>query len=299
MIQYKALKAAPPNPSISQLLDERLADLESMGKARAQNSPFYHRPLHEALGSLTADQLNRVHLAEYRKARAHRSGSLIEELRELKTALKRANDDGRISFNVGMIEIPKPKPPRDLYLSIEQAQAIHDAASAPHLKAFIKIAMRTGARKSAILQLTWDRVDLVGGRIDFRDPTQAVTNKRRALVPIPPDLKTALTRLRQHAETTFVIEHLGKPVKDIKKSFKRAAVKAGVPDATPHVMKHSFISWLAQEGIPMDKAGAMTATDPRTLRRVYLHFDPNYLADVEAVTANFGNFSDKPEELTA
>lgn len=64
-------------------------------------------------------------------------------------------------------------------------------------------------------------------------------------------------------------------------SFKRLAERAGlswVP--TPHYIKHSVVSWLAMERVPIDQAADLVATAPATLRRVYRKFDPAYLRDV-------------------
>jgi hypothetical protein len=47
---------------------------------------------------------------------------------------------------------------------------------------FIHFALATAGRMSAILELTWDRVDLVSRRINLRDPNRSVTRKGRAVV---------------------------------------------------------------------------------------------------------------------
>ena len=55
----------------------------------------------------------------------------------------------------------------------------------PRVGRFVAIGLNTGARKEAIEELVWDRIDMKARRIDFRDPgSGSVTNKRRVLVPI-------------------------------------------------------------------------------------------------------------------
>lgn len=63
---------------------------------------------------------------------------------------------------------------------------------------------------------------------------------------------------------------------------KGAAARAGVPWCTPHVLKHSAISWLAESGMTVDQISDFTGTHPATVRRVYRKFSPDYLDDVSA-----------------
>ena len=52
-----------------------------------------------------------------------------------------------------------------------------------YLNLFVRIGLATGARHEAILSLTWDRVDLETGYIDFRVPGRVITKKRRPHAP--------------------------------------------------------------------------------------------------------------------
>lgn len=77
-----------------------------------------------------------------------------------------------------------------------------------------------------------------------------------------------------------VIEWNGKPVQNIKRGFNRAAERAGLPWATPHTLKHTAISWMAEAGYSIDQISDMTATDGETVKRIYRKFNPNYLRDM-------------------
>ena len=45
----------------------------------------------------------------------------------------------------------------------------------------------------------------------------------------------------------------GRPVKDVKKAFKRAAENAGFKDLTIHDLRHTSATWMAGDGVPMEK----------------------------------------------
>ena len=54
-------------------------------------------------------------------------------------------------------------------------------APVPHLALFVELAIATGGRKSAICELTWDRVDFDGRLIDLGKAASKI--KGRATVP--------------------------------------------------------------------------------------------------------------------
>ena len=138
--------------------------------------------------------------------------------------------------------------------------------------------LMTGARVGAVLDLTWDRVDFERGTLDFHNPEKPVTKKRRSVVPMNDTVKAALRDARQFAtKCGFVIEWNGKPVGSIKTAFKKAAVRAGVPWCSPHVLKHTVISFLAEAGWPVDKIADFTETTAATVRRAYRHTRPENL----------------------
>jgi integrase len=65
------------------------------------------------------------------------------------------------------IWLPPSSKPRSAWLTPEDVAKVYADARSPHVALFIELAIATGARMSAILELTWDRVDLENG---FRRP---------------------------------------------------------------------------------------------------------------------------------
>ena len=79
------------------------------------------------------------------------------------------------------------------------------------------------------------------------------------------------------ATTDHVIEWNGKPLKSIKTAFKKTAQRAGVPWCSPHVLKHTAITWLAQKGWGIEEISEFTETSFETVKRVYRHGRPENL----------------------
>ena len=85
--------------------------------------------------------------------------------------------------------------------------------------------LTTAARVTAVLALTWDRVDFERRQINLR--LGEGRRKGRAIVPINDTLLSALIDARQGALTDYVVEWACRPVKSIKKGFASAVINAG------------------------------------------------------------------------
>ncbi len=90
------------------------------------------------------------------------------------------------------IWIPAPSKPRDTFLTKDDLQKLLRHIEAPHIRLFVILGVTTSARMSAILDLTWDRVDFKGKTIDFIPPGRIKTNKGRNIVPMNTRAQKAL-----------------------------------------------------------------------------------------------------------
>jgi len=127
--------------------------------------------------------------------------------------------------------------------------------------------------------LTWDRVDLELGSIDY-DLPGVRTNKGRAPARIGPVEIRMLKAAKRRAKTDHVIEWRGKPVERIVRAFRNHARAAGLSDATPHTLRHTFATWAARKGVPLYAiGGALGHASPNTTKR-YAKHHPDALRDV-------------------
>lgn len=211
-----------------------------------------------------------------RRSKEIKDGSIWTELGHLRTVLTWAVKRGHIA-TAPHIERPSKPAPRDRHLTRDEARRLIEAAGAPHMRLAIVLLLGTAARVGAILDLTWDRVDLERGVISLA-LTDGVTRKGRATVPINGMVRAALVEARRGALTDFVIEYAGERVGSIKKGFAGAVARAGLSDVTPHVLRHTAAVWLAEAGKSMQEiAQYLGHSNSRITERVYARFSPTYL----------------------
>lgn len=230
------------------------------------------------LGDLGPEHLTKERCRFYaarRRAEGRKDGTIIRELGTLRAALVWAQRERWIA-DAPHVEKPRQPPPRDRWLTRAEATRLIDAALAPHVRLFLQLALYTAGRAGAILDLTWDRVDLRGGRVDL-GRTQG--GKGRAVVPIPAPLLTALWEAREGATCPYVVEHGGKRVGSVKTGARAAARRARLPGVTPHILRHTAATWMVLRGVPIEEvARYLGHSDSRITERVYGKHTPEYLS---------------------
>jgi len=215
------------------------------------------------------------------KRGATADGTIWTELGHLRTVLVWAADSKLIEY-APRIERPSKPKPRERYLTRAEAGKLLEAASAPHIRLAIILMLTTAARVGAVLDLTWDRVDLEREQIRLALP-DSMTRKGRATVPINGTLMAALQEAKRGALTSHVIEWNGKPVASIKTGFGAAVEGSGLQDVTPHVLRHTAAVWMAEDGVDMEEiAQYLGHEDSRITRRVYARFSPRHLQKAAA-----------------
>jgi integrase len=220
--------------------------------------------------------------------------TIRKELGVLIAALNHAMAQHRLT-RVPPIELPPSAPRKDRWCTPEEVGSLLRAATTAegttpmkvaagiklrrHLRLFIMLALATGGRRGALTQILWNQVDLVNGMIDLNAPGRAQTAKRRPRVPIEAWMIEALIEARREAKTPFVIECRGEPVKSIARAFHALAVRAGLPDVTPHVLRHTVGTWAAQAGKPMGHIAWLLGHSSQTTTEIYAHQHPDFIKD--------------------
>lgn len=266
--------------SIAAVLELYLADRRERGVPGADRLSYAHKPLVRAVGHKPPEAITEAECRRYADRR-HRDGvtdaTIRTELAALKAALRWAagRERGLIAEAPAILMPPRPDA-RIRWLTRDEAARLLEACEAHHVRLFATIALNTAARSGAILGLTWDRVDLAGRVIDYREPGRAQTRKRRRQVRINDTLHAALTQALAGATTEYVIEWAGERIERIKHGFRNSATRAGLADVTPHVLRHTAVTWMLQAGVSIWEAAGMAGMTAEMVERVYGHHSPSY-----------------------
>jgi integrase len=257
---------------------------------------FVMASIKRELGGLQVDCVSPADVKTYRDARtgAGIAGSTVRrELTALSTAMNwaaKTKFGGVRKEDVPYVDKPPPGTPRVDWLNEEQEVVFHALAMGlslgrrgrrghrlHRLSLFVGLGLDTAARKEAIEELTWDRVDLDRGRVDFRVPGKHTGNKRRAVVEISVRLKPLL----EEAHRLWVARGApaGEPVVGagaIRKAWERWVGEPGFefPWMTPHLMRHSWAKLNARAGLSLFDIATVLGDRYETVARNYLHDCP-------------------------
>lgn len=248
------------------------------GRSIASSMVYTGRSVLPFFGAFRPDQIkvedSRAYVAERRKA-GIQDGTIWTQLNHLRIALNWAVKLGMIPKAPFIERPPQPKP-RERSLSRGEVAMLLAAPCEHHIHLAILIMLTTAARVTAVLELTWDRVDLDRRRIDLR--TGSNTRKGRAVVPINDTLLEALQEARRAALNDHVIEWAGKPVASIKKGFRGTVKRAGLTDVSPHVLRHTAAVFMAEAGVSMDEISQYLGHSNASITAsTYARFSPEHL----------------------
>lgn len=137
-------------------------------------------------------------------------------------------------------------------------------------------ALSTGLRQANILGLTWEQVDLL--RYTAWIPGDKAKGKEDIHISLSKFAAELLQRqLGKHEERVFT--YAGKPINCINTTTWRKALKrAGIENFRWHDLRHTWASWLVQNGTPMYDLQEMGGWKSSEMVRRYAHLAPAQMA---------------------
>ena len=252
--------------------------------------------LNEFFGEMTLTEIRGRTCRDYADDRGNEGGAR-RDLEVLRAAINYYHAENTLDM-VPKITLPEKGDPRQRWLTRQEIARLLRAArnerQCRHLVRLIMIGLYTGTRLSAVLNLQWmpntngGHVDLDRGVIYRRAEGQRVAhNKRRTPVKVPPRLlrflrywkaaDTAKDQEGKEIHLRYVVTYGGEKIVKPHKAFRTVRAAAGFgDDVTPHVLRHTRATWLAQAGIDVHEAAASLGLTVEEFERTYSHADPEF-----------------------
>ena len=204
----------------------------------------------------------------------------------IRSILRKAMLDWEWIDKVPRIRLYKEARRRVRWLTPEQVATLPKEL-APHQRAMVLFALTTGLRQGNVLSLEWSQVDLAR-QVCWIHPDQA--KARKAIhVPLNSVAMDVLTQqVGKHPQRVFT--YRGKPIGWANtKSWKDALKRAGIEGFRWHDLRHTWASWLAQKGTPLNVLQELGGWECETMVRRYAHLAPAQLIEHSEKTATMLN----------
>ena len=173
------------------------------------------------------------------------------------------------------VKLLKEPPGRLRYLKPEEVEVLLKTC-ASHLRPIVVTALNTGMRKSEILNLKWQEVDMGNRKITVAN----AKNNEKRVIPINNTLYQEISALTRNPECEHVF--LGKdglPAGDIKKAFLGALKRAKITDFRFHDLRHTFGSQMVMQGVDIRTVQQVMGHKTIKMTMRYSHLSPEYVQD--------------------
>lgn len=277
LTEFEVKQHAPPEkPTVGEIITGYLHSLRD--RRWFHNRETEMRAVREHFGRVRPELIGGLLVRGFTTKRLNErvvASTIDRQLRALRACLSWGVKNGWID-KAPYIETPGGNPPRDRWLTRDEAFRLLSGCREYHVRLYCLVALYTGARTRAILDLTWDRVDLTRGLVLY-PPAGERSRKRTTTVPITETLLAALSQAREFGTISHVIEYRGKPVWSIKTGFRAAVRRAELKHCTPHDLRRTCATWMVQDGIPVGQVARFLGDSEEMIEKVYGQHSPDYL----------------------
>lgn len=144
---------------------------------------------------------------------------------------------------------------------------LSETAFADYFKPLVITALNTGIRKTALLSLKWEDIDLDRGNIVLR--AEAAKSGKSSVLPANPLVLETLRAWRaQRAEDPVF------PGGDFRKTWRAVLAAAGISDFRFHDLRHDFASRLVMAGVDLNTVRELLTHSDIGMTLRYAHLAP-------------------------
>ena len=275
--RHCACRAPPP-----------LYDQKIRGNLRSREERRVVEHLKSWFGPDTAaTEITASRIADYkaqRRGKSERTGrergpaAINRPLAALRHMLQLAHTEWELIDEVPKIRLEREPQHKIVWLEPDEEQRLLNAARASrtkHLHDLIVVALETGLRRTELLDLEWDRVDLSRGVIRL----EKTKSGRRREVPMRQRVYDVLAA--RAGDSTGRVW----PTGDIRSSFESTVAAARLDKPfTFHGCRHHFASWFVMRGGSLAALQQLLGHATLAMTMRYAHLSQGHLRDEIART---------------
>ena len=175
------------------------------------------------------------------------------------------------------LKLHKEPKKRIRWLYPEEAQRLVNAlAHLPYMQHLVIFSLATGLRQANVLNLKWEQIDL-RRQVAWIYPDQAKAGKA---IGVPLNHTAMQVLMDRPRVSDYVFTHSkGARVKSISSRVWREALeRAGIEDFRWHDLRHTWASWLVQNGTPLAALKEMGGWESVEMVQRYAHLAPEHLS---------------------
>lgn len=205
----------------------------------------------------------------------------------IRAILRRASNEWEWIVKAPHIRLVHEKNRRVRWLKPEQARTLLEELP-EHQRHPMVFALATGLRAGNVLTLRWEQIDL-NRRVCwfFADQTK---NDEDICISLN-DNAMAVLYARRNIHPEYVFTYQGKEIKRLTtRAWYKALKRANIENFRWHDLRHTWASWLVQEGVPLYALQEMGGWKTASMVRKYAHLSPahnlRYAQTIDATLAN-------------
>jgi integrase len=255
--------------TLAYLLERYVASIVPRKRGGDRELYMLRGVLRHPMSHLSLHRLTPAEVAKYRDDRlAVVTGATVRrELAVVRHCLQVArNEWGFVlpSNPVDQIKLPTSSNPRERRAGAGELEQLLAACEGKGhwLSATIQLAVETGMRRSELLAMRWDDVDLEARTVLLRN----TKNGHPRTVPLSPRALEIIRVTPRAGDTVFVVS-----ANALRLAWERLRRRAGVSGLRFHDLRHEAVSRFFEKGLNMPEVAAISGhKDPRMLMR-YTH----------------------------
>ena len=268
--------AMPKLLTLRDLLVRYADEITPQKKGKQQEFRRISRLLKDKISDTKLSKLSSATIAEFRDRRMKDGVRAAQiDLILIRHAIKIARLEWGVQLPTNPVEgvrIPNGVVRRTRRLESGEYEALSRAATRctnPYIWPCIEIAVETGMRRSEILSLQWDNVDLET-RIALLLDTK---NGSKRHVPLTTKAVEVLRSLAQEQKHVFPISDYS-----VRHGWDRLVKRACITGLRFHDLRHEAVSRLFELGLNVVEVAAISGHKDFRMLSSYTHLDPKFVA---------------------